>query len=41
MDSRWACGPLATGEVTFNNELCDIEFSLNYFRYVRQLQFGL
>ena len=40
MDSRWACGPLAAGEVTFNNELCDIDFSLNFFRYVRQIQLG-
>lgn len=40
MNSRWACGPLATagGSFRFNN--CDVELSLNYYRYVRQLQIG-
>lgn len=32
MDTRWSCG-LADGD-------CEIDFGLNYFRYVRQIQFG-
>ncbi|CAN0223077.1 unnamed protein product, partial [Pylaiella littoralis] len=33
MDSRWSCGPLATGEVE-----CGVEFSLNYYHYIRQIK---
>lgn len=40
MDSRWSCGPLATGSIQFNTESCDLDFSLNYYRYIRQIQFG-
>ncbi|CAM9914395.1 unnamed protein product, partial [Hapterophycus canaliculatus] len=36
MDSRWTCGPLSTGQVSGWD--CDVEFDLNQFRYVRQIQ---
>lgn len=35
MESRWSCSPLATGD-----ETCSAEFSLNYYRYVRQIKLG-
>eukprot|EP00904_Undaria_pinnatifida_P008263 jgi/Undpi1/4567/HiC_scaffold_18.g07921.m1 len=38
MDSRWTCGPLASGSKFRDDEECDISLSLNYFRYVRQIQ---
>eukprot|EP00904_Undaria_pinnatifida_P008260 jgi/Undpi1/4564/HiC_scaffold_18.g07918.m1 len=38
MDSRWACGPLSTGRAGASLEPCDVQFSLNYYRYVRQIQ---
>lgn len=37
LDSRWSCGPLAIGESTFSLD-CDNQISLNYYRYVRQIQ---
>lgn len=40
MDSRWSCGPLATGWATADSEDCEVDFSLNYYRYVRQIQIG-
>ncbi|CAN0009638.1 unnamed protein product [Ectocarpus sp. 12 AP-2014] len=39
-DSRWTCGPLAAGNLVSNNEDCHLMLSLNYFRYVRQIQFA-
>ena len=40
MDSRWTCGPLAMGSRFFRFESCDVDISLNYFRYIRQIQIG-
>lgn len=40
MESRWACGPLAMGSRFFRFEDCDLDISLNYYRYVRQIQIG-
>ena len=41
MDTRWSCGPLAGGtEGGYGSEDCQLEFHLNYFRYVRQVKFG-
>ncbi|CAM9499220.1 unnamed protein product [Ectocarpus sp. 4 AP-2014] len=37
MDSRWTCGPLVAGSDRDSWD-CDLEFSLNYFRYIRQIQ---
>lgn len=39
MDSRWTCGPLVAGSDRSRWD-CDLEFSLNYFRYIRQIQIG-
>ncbi|CAM9212730.1 unnamed protein product, partial [Laminaria digitata] len=38
MDSRWTCGPLANGGRFFRFEDCDLDISLNHYRYVRQIQ---
>eukprot|EP00904_Undaria_pinnatifida_P008259 jgi/Undpi1/4563/HiC_scaffold_18.g07917.m1 len=38
MDSRWTCGPLAIGSSFYRFEDCDLDFSLNYYRYMRQIQ---
>lgn len=32
MDSRWSCGQ-TDGD-------CEVDFSLNFYRYVKQVQFG-
>ena len=40
MDSRWSCGPLAEWSGSRFADGCDIDFSLNYYRYVRQIQLG-
>ena len=40
MASRWSCGPLALGFGDRYSQGCDLEFDLNYFRYVRQIQIG-
>ena len=40
MDSRWTCGPLAIGSSFYRFEDCDLDFSLNYYRYIRQIQLG-
>lgn len=39
-DSRWTCGPLASGSRFYRFEDCELDFSLNYYRYIRQIQFG-
>ncbi|CAM9220801.1 unnamed protein product [Pylaiella littoralis] len=38
MDTRWSCGPLSTGESSFRPSECEVDFSLNYYRYVRQIK---
>lgn len=38
MDTRWTCGPLATGERSGWD--CAVEFNLYQYRYVRQIQMG-
>lgn len=42
MSTRWSCGPMADADedVFGGVEDCGVEFSLNYFRYVRQIQLG-
>lgn len=40
MDTRWSCGPLSTGESSFRPPECEVDFSLNYYRYVRQIKLG-
>lgn len=44
MDTRWSCGLLSTGSAhtlgDARNSDCDAEFSLGYYRYVRQIKLG-
>jgi len=46
MSTRWSCGPMAAGDEAggffygFSVEDCRLEFSLNYYRYVRQIKLG-
>ena len=39
-DSRWSCGPAATGGTSYGLDKCTIQFNLNEMRYVRQIQLG-
>ena len=45
-DSRWSCGPTVSGDSTTANSpfyggaVCAVEFDLNVYRYVRQIQIG-
>eukprot|EP00904_Undaria_pinnatifida_P008254 jgi/Undpi1/4559/HiC_scaffold_18.g07913.m1 len=38
LDSRWSCGLLSLWSGSRSAYSCDLDFSLNYYRYVRQIQ---